>query len=561
LCRPLYPTNPNYSYEPTFLQSQPFQKATRKDFTKAAWNFSYHSRNQDSSVKSNKSKSLAAVVACLAVGLISPMPAATYEASTIVPPQPKREFRGAWVASVSNINWPSQPGLSTAQQKAELIAILNRAVQLKLNAIILQVRPACDALYSSQLEPWSEYLTGTMGKSPSPYYDPLEFAVAEAHKRGLELHAWFNPFRARQSGAKSLVSQKHISRTNPQLVRQYGKLLWLDPGEREVRDHSLRVVMDVLRRYEIDAVHFDDYFYPEHSSAGTDSDFPDDASWKRFGASGKLSREDWRRENVNTFIQRVYQSIKATKPWVKFGVSPFGIWRPMNPPQIRGKDAYEELYADSRKWLANGWLDYFAPQLYWGVQPPEQSYPVLLKWWAEQNSQKRHLWPGMDATKVGGKWNAGEILNQIRLTHGQPGASGQILWDMKSLMDNRGRLASALQNDLFAQPALVPASPWLGSSPPARPKLFAISHASAGVTAFTWEPAMTNKASLWVVQTRKAGQWKTEILPSNKDSYALNQPLPDVVAVSAVDRCGNLSPPAVMERKSGSSGKTSVRSQ
>jgi len=487
-------------------------------------------------------------------------PAATYEASTVVPPQPNREFRGAWVASVSNIDWPSQPGLSTGQQKAELLGILNRAVQLKLNAIILQVRPACDALYSSQLEPWSEYLTGTMGKSPSPYYDPLEFAVTEAHKRGLELHAWFNPFRARQSGAKSPASNKHISQTHPRLVRQYGKLLWLDPGEREVQDHSLRVVMDVVKRYDIDAVHFDDYFYPERGFSTRDFVFPDDASWRRFGANGKLSREDWRRENVNTFIQRVYQAIKATKPWVKFGVSPFGIWRPNNPPQIRGKDAYSELHADSRKWLANGWLDYFAPQLYWAIQPPDQSYPVLLKWWAEQNSHKRHLWPGMDATKVGGKWNAGEILNQIRLTRGQPGASGQIVWNMKSLMDNRGRLASALQNDLFAQPALVPASPWLDKQPPAKPKLRTVNHAGSIATMFTWEAATTNRVWLWVVQTKRAGQWKTEILPPNRTSYSLNPSLPDVVAVTAMDRCGNLSLPNAMERKSGASGKATARS-
>ena len=188
--------------------------------------------------------------------------AVTYEASNVVPPKPNREFRAAWVASVSNIDWPSQPGLSTAQQKAELLAILNRAVQLKLNAIILQVRPVCDALYASQLEPWSEYLTGQMGKPPSPYYDPLQFAIEEAHKRGLELHAWFNPYRARQPSAKSPVSANHISRTRPQLVSQYGKYLWLDPGEKAVQDHSLNVVMDVVKRYDIDGVHFDDYFYP-----------------------------------------------------------------------------------------------------------------------------------------------------------------------------------------------------------------------------------------------------------------------------------------------------------
>jgi uncharacterized lipoprotein YddW (UPF0748 family) len=513
------------------------------------WNFFYHSRCLNSSVKLKKNKSFVAAVTCLAFGLTSPTQAAIYEASTIVPPKPAREFRGAWVASVSNIDWPSQPGMSTAQQKAELIAILNRAVQLNLNAIILQVRPACDALYSSQLEPWSEYLTGTMGKSPSPYYDPLGFAVTEAHMRGLELHAWFNPFRARQSGAKSPVSDKHISRTHPQLVRQYGKFLWLDPGEKEVQDHSLRVVLDVVKRYDIDGAHFDDYFYPERGASGVNSDFPDDTSWKRFGANGKLSREDWRRENVNTFIQRVYQSIKGTKPWVKFGVSPFGIWRPKNPPQIRGKDAYAELYADSRKWLANGWLDYFAPQLYWAVQPPEQNYPVLLKWWAEQNSQKRHLWPGMDATKVGGKWNAEEILNQIRLTRKQPGASGQIVWDMKSLMENRGRLANTLQNDLYAQPALVPASPWLDKQSPSKPKVYTVNHTSSGISTLTWESVGKEKVWLWVVQAKKGGSWTADVLPGNQTSHSFNRSSPDVVAITAMDRCGNLSVPTVLKRQ------------
>src|SRR5205807_10205694 len=242
--------------------------------------------------------------------------AATYQPSNIVPPKPLREFRGAWVASVANIDWPSRKDLSTAEQKTELLAILDRAQRLKLNTIILQVRPACDALYSSQIEPWSEYLTGTMGKPPEPFYDPLAFAIEEAHKRGLELHAWFNPYRARLLAAKSPVSATHISKTHPQLVRHYGKLLWLDPGEKDVQDYSLNVVMDVVNRYDIDGVHFDDYFYPykEADASGNDLDFPDDASWQRFGAGGKLSRDDWRRENVNTFIQRVYRSIKTAKP-------------------------------------------------------------------------------------------------------------------------------------------------------------------------------------------------------------------------------------------------------
>ncbi len=206
--------------------------------------------------------------------------------------------------------------------------------------------------------------------------------------------------------------------------------------------------MDVVKRYDIDGVHFDDYFYPykEPDASGKDLDFPDDASWKRYGAGGRLSREDWRRENVNAFIHRVYQAIKAAKPWVKFGISPFGIWRPGNPPQIKGYDAYAKLYADSRKWLANGWLDYFAPQLYWPIGPPDQSFPVLLRWWAEQNTKGRHLWPGLDATKAGGKWKPQEIADQIALARKQPGVTGYIFYSMNSLARNAA-LAGMLQHD------------------------------------------------------------------------------------------------------------------
>ena len=238
--------------------------------------------------------------------------AVTYQVSPVVPPAPEREFRGVWVATVANIDWPSKPGLSTAQQKAELISILNHAAQLKLNAIIFQVRPACDAMYVSQIEPWSEYLTGAMGKAPEPFYDPLTFAIEEAHKRGMELHAWFNPYRALHKSHQGNVSTGHISKTHPELVHSYGEYLWLDPGEREVQEYSLRVVMDMVKRYDIDGVQFDDYFYPDPT--GLSRDFNDEASWRKFGLGGKLSRDDWRRENVNTFIERVYTSIKAAKP-------------------------------------------------------------------------------------------------------------------------------------------------------------------------------------------------------------------------------------------------------
>jgi uncharacterized lipoprotein YddW (UPF0748 family) len=489
-----------------------------------------------------------------AIGAMFASQAANFQPSKVVPPEPVREFRGAWVATVANIDWPSLKTLTTQEQKAELLAILDRAVQLKLNTIIFQVRPACDALYASRLEPWSEYLTGTMGRPPEPFYDPLAFAVEEAHKRGLELHAWFNPYRARLLSAKSPVAATHVSKTRPQLVRQYGEFLWLDPGEKNVQDYSLSVVMDVVKRYDVDGIHFDDYFYPykAHDGSGKELDFPDDSSWRRYGAGGKLSRDDWRRENVNVFIQRVYKSIKAAKPWVKFGVSPFGIWRPKNPPQIKGLDAYASLYADSRKWLVNGWVDYFTPQLYWGIDPPDQSFPVLLRWWAEQNPKGRILCPGLDFTKVNGRsesrrgWQPQEIVNQIGLTRTQRGVNGHIHWNMKSLMRNSA-FDNVLEQQVYQQPALMPSSPWLGRAQPRKPKLTV---SSGGELGFRWTPGDPAKPQLWLLQTRTGGKWTTEILPATRTSRTWNGAAPEVVAVSAVNRYGEVSSPSVLQERS-----------
>jgi uncharacterized lipoprotein YddW (UPF0748 family) len=493
-----------------------------------------------------------------AIGAAFASQAANYQASSVVPPAPAREFRAAWVATVANIDWPSRKDLSTQEQKAELLAILDRAAKLKLNAIIFQVRPACDAMYASKIEPWSEYLTGTMGKPPEPFYDPLAFAVEEAHKRGLELHAWFNPYRARLRAATSPVAANHVSKTRPQLVRQYGEFLWLDPGERDVQDYSLKVVMDVVKRYDVDGIHFDDYFYPykTRDGSGKDLDFPDAASWQRYGAGGRLSRDDWRRENVNMFIQRLYKSIKAAKPWVKFGISPFGIWRPKNPPQINGLDSYATLYADSRKWLANGWVDYFAPQLYWAIDPPDQSFPVLLRWWAEQNTKGRILCPGMDSTKVGRSesrrgWQPQEIVNQIGLTRNQAGANGHIHWNMKSLMRNSA-FDEVLERELYQQPALMPPAPWLGRAQPGKPKLTVAKGQPGAQLEVSWSPGDSGKVWLWLLQTRTGGEWTKEILPAAKTSRVWNGAPPEVVAISAVNRTGEMSTPRVLQARGSS---------
>jgi len=483
---------------------------------------------------------------------IPPQNAGGYGPVAVTPPAPPREFRGAWLATVANKDWPSQPGLSVAQQKAELTALLDRAVQLKLNAIVFQVRPASDAVYASSLEPWSEYLTGTMGRAPQPLYDPLAFAIGEAHRRGLELHAWFNPFRALHPQTKSSVAPNHISRLHPEFVRRYGSQFWLDPGDPAVRAHVLRVVMDVVERYDVDGVQFDDYFYPypEKDAAGRELEFPDSATWRTYGqASGFFNRDDWRRANVNQFVHRVYLSIKAKKPWVKFGISPFGIWQPKYPPQIRGLDAYAKLYADSRLWLASGWVDYFAPQLYWTVDSRDQSFPALLGWWVSQNPKGRHLWPGLCAANVGEKWSPEEIDRQIKIVRTQPAARGEIFYHLRSVTDNPV-LAAAVRAE-YAQTALVPASPWLDSAPPDKPKL-TLGESRASLR-FQWAVSGAEPARLWVLQCRINEVWTTEILPADQTSWAFLNTRPEAVAVSAVDRTGNLSSPAVLGRMLGRS--------
>ena len=483
---------------------------------------------------------------CLILALLGLLPALPLAAETIpsvAAPAPAREFRAAWIATVGNSCWPSKPGLTTAEQKAELLAILDRAQSLKLNAVIFQVRPACDALYESSLEPWSEYLTGVQGRAPAPFYDPLTFAITEAHRRGLELHAWFNPFRAHHFQSVSPLAAGHVSRTHPELVRTYGRYLWLDPGEPAVRAYSLRVVLDVLKRYDVDGIHFDDYFYPyrEKNSAGREMEFPDDASWKKSGPVSGLSRDDWRRHNVDLFMEQVYHAIKAEKPWVKFGISPFGIWRPKNPPSISGFDSYAELYADSRRWLREGWCDYFAPQLYWGIAPPPTSFATLLDWWNGENVRHRHVWPGMDSLKVGEKWQPAEIVNQINLTRHVADA-GHIHWSVMALMKN-AVLAAALTSEVYRQPALVPASPWLSAAALAAPKL-SVGTGKNSVQA-DWKKSGTETVRWWVVQSRAGGAWTTQIFPASQTAASWSGRRPDAVSVRAVDRAENLGAPVV----------------
>lgn len=317
------------------------------------------------------------------------------------PPPAPREFRAVWVATVANIDWPSRPGLPVDEQKREALAIIERCAQLNVNAIVLQVRPGCDAMYASKLEPWSHYLTGQQGRAPVPFYDPLKFWIDESHKRGIELHAWFNPYRARHRGAADQpLAENHVALTRPEIVREFNDWLWLDPAEPGAQDLTYDVFLDVAKRYDVDGIHIDDYFYPYPDYLtfdGAVAEFPDDHLYEAYRAGGgALARDDWRRDNVNRLIERIYRGLKQARKQVKFGISPFGLGRPdLRPAEIRGFSQYDKLYADADLWLHEGWLDYWTPQLYWEIKREGQAFPVLVDYWIAQNRKGRHLWPGL----------------------------------------------------------------------------------------------------------------------------------------------------------------------
>ena len=501
-------------------------------------------------------KFLRALAAAL---LLAPATVAAQAADSSAPPPVPREFRAAWVATVANIDWPSRPGLTTRQQQDELLSILDRAAAMKLNAIVFQVRPAADALYASKLEPWSYFLTGAQGRAPEPFWDPLAFAIEQAHARGLELHAWLNPYRARHPADTSPRAASHVSRRRPNLVRRYGPFDWMDPGEAAVQEQSLAVIRDIVKRYDVDGIHIDDYFYPykvRDPVRGGELQFPDDASYRRYRrGGGRLKRDDWRRRNVNTFVRRMYETVKKEKPSVRVGISPFGIWRPGNPEGVAGLDAYESLYADARLWLRSGWVDYWTPQLYWRADSPQQNYASLLAWWSDQNLKDRHLWPGLFTSRVAGTeprniWAAGEVLKQIGLTRAHPRASGHVHFSMRALMENRDGLSDSLVLGLYEEPALVPASTWLDRRAPVAPTA-RLERDSVGAWALRATPGAKERPWLWVVRARHEDGWRTEVLPGHGESLPLvtpiAQPLPARIVVSVVDRLGNESQPTPVE--------------
>ncbi len=489
----------------------------------------------------------------VAVLLALPLVAAAQAPDTIILPGPTREMRAVWVATVNNLDWPTRPGLPVAEQQRELLAIMDRAAALKMNAIVLQVRPEADALYASRYEPWSRYLTGTQGKSPG--WDPLKFAVVEAHKRGLELHAWLNPYRV-AFDRRQPRSRTHVSRARPDLVVEYGPFLWMNPGLREVRQRMIRVLTDIVRRYDVDGVHIDDYFYPypETTRDGRPIPFPDARTYRAFRrGGGQLSLGDWRRRNVDNLVREMYETVKREKRGVLVGISPFGIWRPGVPvTTTAGVDQYNELFADARKWLREGWLDYIAPQLYWPIRPAEQSYPVLLRWWVDESVKQRHVWPGLALYKLPltgpSAFTADEIVQQIRVTRETAGATGHIHFNARVLMDNVQGIADRLA-EVYADPSLPPASTWLDKTPPPEPSARIANEPGAASVQFA--PRDQQRIMWWVVQARVGGTWRTSILPGDARSRILKgeESAADLVAVTAVDRAGNLSEPAILPRR------------
>ena len=394
--------------------------------------------------------------------------------------QAKYEFRAAWVATVDNIDWPSKKGLSTDSQKVEYLRILDMHQRNGLNAVIVQIRPATDAMYPSQYEPWSEWLTGKQGKPPLPYYDPLQFMIEEAHKRGLEFHAWCNPYRAEFSLRKSSIAPTHITRIHPEWFVTYGNTRYFDPGNKQAQEFVVRVIRDIVSRYDIDAIHFDDYFYP-YRIAG--KEFPDTDSYTRYGNG--MSKDDWRRSNVDSIIVKLGNAIKEENKHVRFGISPFGVWRnkdkdPEGSDTRAGQTNYDDLYADILLWLKNGWIDYVAPQLYWEFTQPNAPYGVLLDWW-NKHTYGRHCYIGLGIYRAGSSaaWKDSTLLpRQIQALRDAPNVQGAIYFSSKSFIRNPNGWNDSLQNNYYQHPALIPPMQWIDSLKPAKPmvKIIATNH-------------------------------------------------------------------------------------
>jgi uncharacterized lipoprotein YddW (UPF0748 family) len=365
----------------------------------------------------------------------------------------------------------------------------------------------------------------------------LYLAVEGAHARGLELHAWFNPYRARHKAARSPDAPSHVARST-ELCVAYGDYLWLDPGRPAARERTLRVIVDVVTRYDVDGVHLDDYFYPYPQGK---LPFPDDDSFTAAQRAGyRGSRSDWRRRNVDELVQGIAQAVRAQKPWVKFGISPFGIARPGLPAGIKaGIDQYEHLAADVQRWLHEGWCDYLSPQLYWPIGQAAQSYRKLLAWWPTVNTKQRHLWIGNYTGKTGSAgWPKDELLAQIALTRQEEGVSGNVHFSMKSLLRDTGGIATALAAGPYVERALVPASPWLDADAPPAPVL-RVEEVGLGGVKITPAAAGDEEVRFFALYVREGSRWCLADVRGGASAVFALAERPVGYAVTALDRAGN----------------------
>ncbi|MCK4639982.1 MAG: family 10 glycosylhydrolase, partial [Candidatus Marinimicrobia bacterium] len=397
---------------------------------------------------------------------------------------PKREFRGAWIATVANLDWPSSPTASVSTQKVELIEMLDVLGDCGINAVIFQVRTECDALYQSNYEPWSYWLTGSQGSSPG-LFDPLEFIIDEAHQRGMELHAWFNPYRAVNRIGDYSIHSSHVSKLHPEWILTFSPInkKYLDPGLPMVEDYIVTVIMDVVNRYDVDGVHFDDYFYPYPNSGVSFSGITteDDATFQLYNC-GFTDRKAWRRDNINKMIEAVYDSIQAVKPYVKFGVSPFGIWKNGVPSGITGLDAYNYIYCDAPEWLNQHTVDYIVPQLYWKIGG-NQDYKKLLPWWSTKRND-RHLYPGQIFSS---SYSTDELINQVLFNRQTEGVGGNVLFRSRHILYNTLGFNNYMQSDFHRYPALWPVMSWKDTIQPNIPLQIRYETLSGNVAGLLWD--------------------------------------------------------------------------
>ncbi len=405
---------------------------------------------------------------------------------------PKREFRAVWVATVSNMDFPSHPGLNEAEFTKEWIALTEFFKGAGFNAIIAQIRPAADAFYPSGLAPWSKYLSGRQGQAPQPFYDPLEIMIREAHLRGLEFHAWLNPFRASVDLDTLALADTHPLKLHPEWGVQYGKKIYFNPGLPQVRNYLTEIVEEILVHYDVDAIHFDDYFYPYKIKGEV---FLDSLEFAHYGF-GFSKLEDWRRNNVNLLIEQISKKIKGVSPHVKFGISPFGVWRNADKDPVNGSNtqasqtSYDDLYADILKWLEMGWIDYVAPQIYWNIGFQVADYETLVKWWSD-HCYDRNLYIGQAAYKIAKNgedaWHLpSEIPKQIQLNRSDENVSGSIFFNASAMLKNPLGLMDSLRHDYFAHRALLPELHYLESEEPIAPAIYRKVYFRNGVAKLKW---------------------------------------------------------------------------